>query len=128
MEPGKTVYEVLYKGLERIFDHKEFREKKAKVNEQAFTKIITETLQNKIEWERDLNEDDTFIGEAVVENASGEKVLIPVLFYTKIECGGLYGGYLHLGDKKGPCKNTADERVKSIAEQYFDKIEKLSGA
>lgn len=89
-------------------------------------KIVQDTFSGSIEWrpnhkkdERDL---DSYTADAIVTDAEGKEMIIPVLFYTENFATSFNikkFGYLHLGDKRGPCINTVDQEVKRLARAYF---------
>lgn len=121
-DPSK-ILDVLYAGLEQIIDQEEFERKAGQVKNNAINKIIQDTYDNKIKWEKDPDE-EAYKTKATVINASGKKIIIPVLFLIgrfDSMVGEQAMGFLHLGDKNSAytCLNTNDKHIKKFAETYF---------
>lgn len=92
----------------------------------TFNKIIQDTYSGLVKWkpnhgkdERDL---ESYVANAIITNVKGEDIIIPVMFYTrnfKTSFSTKKFGYLHLGDQRGPSKNTADLGVRRLARAHF---------
>lgn len=93
---------------------------------KIFYKIIEDTFSDRINWEpgpkKNKDRLESYIAETIITNAKGKEVPIPILFYTVKFSSTLNStifGFLHLGNEKGLCLNTADPEVKRLARDYF---------
>ncbi len=95
--------------------------KRDKILEGAFSKIVNDTLEGNIFWEKDYNILGGYKAEATVLNYKGEGVTIPVLFQiVRIAHDSRdKEGFLYLGNENGPCKNSADKQIKQLAKKHF---------
>ncbi len=86
------------------------------VEQNAFEKIISDTQARKLNWR--ITGEEEYTSMATVKNNLGQEITIPVFFYTSMTDMSK-SGYLALGNKKGPCINTHDSRVKDLADNFF---------
>lgn len=120
--------ELMRNGIEILYGNSEERRDK-NLNSflgTTFNKIIQDTYSDLVKWkpnprkdERDL---ESYVANTAIINAEGEEITIPVMFYTrnfKTSFSTKKIGFLHLGDQRGPCKNTADLGVRRLARAHF---------
>jgi len=100
--------------------------------ETAISKIVDDTFEGKITWEGDEFYFNPHIyahnypsalkklykAKTTVRNYRRERLIIPVIFYISENLISTWC-FLHLGDKKGPCRNTYHKKVKQLATEYF---------
>jgi hypothetical protein len=87
--------------------------KRDEIVENAISKIIKDTFENNIIWEEDTNLYE-YKAKATILNYKKNLITIPVVFVMSKDIG-----YLNLGDKQGPCRNTYVKKVKQLAIEYF---------
>lgn len=96
--------------------------KQNKILDDTFSKIVNDTFKGEIIWEKDCSASNLrYKAEAPVINYKRKCIIIPVVFQTARIIQGQAGreGFLYLGDENGPCKNSADNRIKELAKKYF---------
>lgn len=96
--------------------------KRNKTLEHAFSKIVNDTFEGKISWEKDYGIPVArYKAEAIVLNYKGEGITLPVIFQiVRIARDSRdKEGFLYLGNENGPCKNSADKQIKQLAKTYF---------
>lgn len=84
----------------------------------AVSKVIEDTFKGGINWEEIpgyAQYSKAYKGKATVSNHEGKYLTIPVFFQVNARWG-----YLHLGNKGGPCINSLDERIKQLAKECFE--------
>ncbi|MDP2909223.1 MAG: hypothetical protein Q8N77_05435 [Nanoarchaeota archaeon] len=95
---------------------------KEEIKNKAIEEIIKDTFAGKIDWKEDNhsppNVSKRYRAKAIVTNYDGKKITMPVVFQTDNYIIDRWG-YLHLGNERGPCRNTNDKSVKSLANEYF---------
>lgn len=107
---------------------------KHEIVETAISKIVNDTFEGKIIWEEDDNNPYTntriyahrypptlnklYRTKATILNYQRERLIIPLIFYISENLLNTWC-FLHLGDKKGPCRNTYHKKVKQLAVEYF---------
>jgi len=84
-----------------------------RIVENAISKIIKDTFENNIIWEEDPNLYG-YKAKATILNYKKKPITVPVVFVMSKDIG-----YLNLGDKQGPCRNTYVKKVKQLAIEYF---------
>ncbi|MBM3200282.1 hypothetical protein FJZ53_05055 [Candidatus Woesearchaeota archaeon] len=92
-----------------------------KILEDAFYKIVNDTFEGKVDWENDYYTPAEYKAKAIVLDYKGKGIIIPV-FFQAVRINSDYRlkeGFLHLGNENGPCKNSADKRIKELAKKYF---------
>lgn len=111
--------EIFYGNIKKLFDFRERAKKSSELENKAFDKIIEDTYAGKISWK--LNKKDySYTAEATIKNYAGEEMTIPFLLRTDFrEIEDNMWAFMHLGDKRGPCKNTYDSRIDHFARNYF---------
>ena len=100
-------------------------DKREEILRNAVDKIVNDTFQNKINWEKDTNNypntSESYKAKAIILNYKGEKITIPVWF--QIDDVPIFKwGYLYLGGReadKGLCITTHNKKVKELAVKYF---------
>lgn len=105
-EEIRKTLKTLYKGLEGL-TAKEFNLRAAKLESEAFKKIIKDTSSGEIEWKKD---SERYITKAKVLNAEGEGIIISVLYYpygNNTICGELFLIYKD-GPRHGTCNLKLD--------------------
>jgi len=88
-------------------------EEKEKLLENAFSKIVDDTFENRIKWEKDRRVYG-YSAKATILNYNKNPITLPVVFTMSKNIG-----YLNLGDKMGPCRNTFHKKVRQLAVKYF---------
>lgn len=125
-EPREVTLEELMKNGMRILYGNAGDDKRGRivdeVVERAISKIIDDTFENRIKWEEDFNSyphiSKVYKAKAIILNYKREPIIIQVLFLIEENLLHKYG-FLHLGDNKGPCRNTYSNKVKKLAVEYF---------
>lgn len=96
--------------------------RKEKIKENAINKIVNDTFEGKIKWEKDNNSYpdilERYTAETAVTNYGGKEITMPAMFQVDNDVTDEWG-YLHLVNEEGPCINTRDEDVKRLATNYF---------
>lgn len=95
-----------------------------KTEDDIFRGIVEDTFAGKIEWKKNPHPPEEYTANATVISYEGRKITIPILFRTDdefylLEYPEKRWGYLHLGNEKGPLRNTNEQHVKRLAEDYF---------
>ncbi len=95
----------------------------SKILEYAAEKIVSDTFEGKINWKEDNqhypNTLESYKAKVNLLNYEGKKITIPVLFQVVQDYYGWKWGYLHLGNERGPCKNSLNQKIKRLALEYF---------
>jgi hypothetical protein len=115
---GKEAKSFLSRGAEISIDKKGYKHNLQE--EEAFKQIFKLTELGVLNWEPDLEEEDKYHTIIKIKNGLEEETTVPVIFhigYSEFEDSPR--GYLQLGDKNGPCRNTADKRVRNFARTYL---------
>ena len=114
---GKNVLEILADGIDKNLHPGKVME----IKEKAFEKVLNDSYNGIINWKRE-GKKENYTAKATVIDAKGEEITIPVIFLIS-RFDSMVGeqalGFLYLGGKEGPCRNTANEKVKKLAETYF---------
>lgn len=88
----------------------------------AIEEIIKDTFAGKIKWKEDNNRYsrilERYTAKAIVTSYNGKKIVMPVVFQTDNHTIDRWG-YLHLGNERGPCRNTNDKSVKRLAIEHL---------
>lgn len=114
----ENIYILLYRGLEGITDEDRFNTLSKEVEDRAFEKIIQDTYEGKIVWEKDPRANEvTYKAKTKLLNAEGREIILPVLFYA--DNMRIRWAYLQIGNRKGPCRNTNLEKIRILAQEYF---------
>lgn len=98
-------------------------EQRRAITDCVVSKIIDDTFENKIRWEKN-DEESSSVSEhystkATVLNYKKEPIKIPVIFViNKIPITGTWG-LLFLGNERGPSRNTYNKRIKKLTVEYF---------
>jgi len=100
--------------------------KRDEINKNAFDRIIKDTFEGKIKWKEDMLVLERYTAHATIINHQGIEIVTPLMFHTDDypshgigPLGKERWGYLHIGDERGPCKNSFYEGVKKLATEYF---------
>lgn len=79
--------------------------------------LIGLALAGGLAWERE--DDRTLITTADLGLPGQESITMKVLFHRQYDDFGDRCYYLQIGDKAGPCRNSADANVAILAERLF---------
>lgn len=97
---------------------------KERIENDAIEKIIEDTLAGKIGWKAyedfssySTNVKETYKAKAEVIDYKGEEMAIPVMFL--IDCDVPPCGYLYLINGSGPCRNSANEKIRNLVKECF---------
>lgn len=122
------VTELLRNDMELLYGHPEKRSGKD-INsffKKMVYKIVQDTFSDSIEWkpnhEKDERDLESYVANTAIINAEGEEITIPVMFYTinfTTSFSTKKMGFLHLGDQRGPCRNTTDPEIRRLARAHF---------
>ena len=95
----------------------------SKILEYVINEIVNDTFEGKIKWKEDKQHYtdtlESYKAKATIINYEGKKITIPILFQVVQDSDGWKWGYLHLGNERGPCKNSLDTKIKRLALEYF---------
>lgn len=86
-----------------------------KVNMKAFERIIQNTFENKIAWQK--WSDGKYYAKACINNAAGKEIIIPVMFCIRKHQANHW--FLYLGYEYGSSLNTTDGNLYKLATEYF---------
>jgi len=93
--------------------------------ENITSKIINDTLKNRIVWKEYINDNPLFSksyeAKAVIPDYKKEPILVQVLFrISESKNSGVYG-YLYLGNETGLCLNSFIdyEKIQELITEYF---------
>jgi len=113
---NQNYVKIMYEGMDlKGKTYPEIAVEQRKVNMKAFDRIIQDTFENKIKWEKFSNE--KYYAKACICNAAGKEIVIPVMFCTRKHQMNL--GFLYLGYEYGSCLNTTDRNLYKLATEYF---------
>ncbi len=94
--------------------------RRGEIEERAIEKILEDTYKGLVKWEQDPEDPERYTAHAIVLNANIEAIVIPVLFRTDDEVNySPRWGYLHLGNRDGPLRNTNHPKVNQFASEYL---------
>lgn len=118
-----TIEELLKDNMKIIFGNTT-EHNYSKILEYAAEKIVSDTFEGKIHWKEDNkhyppNTLESYKAKATLLNYEGKKITIPVLFQVVQDHNSWKWGYLHLGNERGPCKNSLSQKIKRLALEYF---------
>lgn len=122
------VTELLRNDMELLYGHPEKRsgEDINSFLKTTFHKIVNNACSGSVKWkpnhEKDEIDLESYVANTAIINAEGEEITIPVMFYTrsfKTSFNTKKMGYLHLGDQRGPCRNTTDPEIRRLARAHF---------
>lgn len=124
IEPESISIEELLKDNMRILYGDSDTFQKSKIEDEIVRRIVEDTFARIIEWKKDPHIPEKYTANATIINYEGEKITIPILFRTDDQFYLLDNpkkrwGYLHLGNEKGPLRNTNEKNVNRLAEDYF---------
>jgi len=94
--------------------------KRGEIEDRAIEKILEDTYKGLVRWEQDFEDPEKYTAHAIVLNANMEAIVIPVLFRTDDEVNySPRWGYLHLGNRDGPLRNTNHPKVNQFTSEYL---------
>jgi len=119
---GVSLDEFLKNNMEILYGYT-VDERRREITDCVVSKIIDDTFENKIIWEKNDKEPSSisehYSTKATILNYKKEPIKIPALFIiNKIPINGTWG-LLFLGSERGPSRNTFDKRIKQLAVEYF---------
>ncbi len=119
----KSPYLTFVRGLESITNNDAFNKATSKVFEDAFVAIFEAQDAGKLQWKRTGEDLRDFTAEAVVKNARGEELTVPIFLFTGFDENAIRGIYLTLVERGGnaPCRNDMDSRVQKLFTQLTGK-------
>jgi hypothetical protein len=103
----KTIYEILFHGLEDVLNEDEFSKRASEVIDNAFKEVFLAHKGGTLVWWRVGKTLETFKSSCYVYNANGEYVKIDLFLSSP------NGTYLTLGED-GPCRNDASNSVQNL--------------
>lgn len=122
------VTKLLRNDMELLYGHPEKRsgEDINSFLKTTFHKIVNNACSGSVKWkpnhEKDERDLESYVANTAITNAEGEEITIPVMFHTinfTTSFSTKKMGFLHLGDQRGPCRNTTDPEIRRLARAHF---------